>query len=326
MLLSYYRLNHIYNRYHFGGVIVLLIGITVTVIGSAINDSSHNDANGNGNGPSVIINVILLITAVIPLAIAFVYIEENLKRHHQSLSVPFLWFLICCCQFPIGMLLAPLNAVIQGIPISDIPHNMVDGLTCLYLSRSPSSSTQPWNITRIDMNVMNDMSVSAASLGNTTSENDACANVLTFYLLHLPPAIIFNLCMGQISRYGSATLMWFLRTASLPISSLLFTTSFIMGNEAQSFDVFVITGLVVVCCGLTLYISKGQPIDPSNISRPQPSLPSSPSAGGYDSIANSHPLTLDPVDPIDHEPEPIGLSRLRPLTPRPSTLSLAPSF
>ena len=81
------------------------------------------------------------------------------------------------------------------------------------------------------------------------------------YLASIPLGVTFNLCMGALSRMASATFMFVLRTVALPVASIVFTFTFVMGADAEAFHAHVVVGLLLVCAGLLLYIARGDPME-----------------------------------------------------------------
>lgn len=62
-------------------------------------------------------------------------------------------------------------------------------------------------------------------------------------------------------KYGSSTLVWMASPVSVPLSSFVFTSHWLMGNKATSLSVETIIGLVLVFVGLLVYKST-QSVEP----------------------------------------------------------------
>lgn len=59
--------------------------------------------------------------------------------------------------------------------------------------------------------------------------------------------------MQAAVREGGATLMWFVRSMTLPFGSLIFTFTFVMGEYATELTPFECSGLVAVFIALMVY-------------------------------------------------------------------------
>jgi hypothetical protein len=55
------------------------------------------------------------VQAVIPLAVALLYVEVQLSSHHPDLYVPYLWLWICVFEFIFGIPLAWFNGYVQNL-------------------------------------------------------------------------------------------------------------------------------------------------------------------------------------------------------------------
>ncbi len=150
---------------------------------------------------------------------------------------------------------------IQGLSIYEIPKNVLDGYKCL-LKGEPS--------------LHGDMCT------HCTNYSYSDALVLLIFLLFGFIIIMDKANSAYILKHNSSTLMWIAATCAVPLSSILFTFPFIMGNAAVSIflciepwkpsssylysllDVemsnYIIVGLIVVMIGLIIYRSTKERI------------------------------------------------------------------
>jgi hypothetical protein len=113
---------------------------------------------------------------------------------------------------------------VQGISISDIPQNFVDGGKC-------------W------------------MLGENSQPDDDCAKSLQYVSTYMLFNVAYNILLVLILKFGSATLMFVASAVVIPLANICFTFKFIMGDYATPLRVTDIVGLVVILLGLGLYRS-----------------------------------------------------------------------
>ena len=231
MFLSYLILRKRYTRWHAGGIALLTAGVAVSIVPAFHDggDDGSGDSRGGASPASVsaeATRIGLLLLAVLPLALAMIYLEVQLKRRHPKLSVTWLWSWICVWEFGTGLLLLPLNAYIQGVPLKEAPLNIRDGLACM------------------------------GGGGSGDGDDSGCGGIALLYVVSLVPGVAFNLSMGALVRAGSATVMWFVRTFALPVAAVFFTFRFTMGDNALPLTVYDIVGLVLVVVGLVCYVVR----------------------------------------------------------------------
>ena len=64
--------------------------------------------------------------------------------------------------------------------------------------------------------------------------------------------------LALIVKKSSSTLMWIASTASIPLASIAFTSSLIMGKSVAKLSSYTIAGLVLVIIGLVIYRSRAE--------------------------------------------------------------------
>lgn len=220
------------TRYQLLGILVLLSG-TIVTIGPKFLDATPIASNSTAvtaagdeadDFSEVVLNLSLLIAAVVPTAVAMLFIELQVQHVHPQLHVMYLWVKICVAEFFLGLLLAPLNAWFQNIPlVSQLP-NLWEGVLCIVLGRE--------------------------------EYGEQCATLPRFYLSTIVFGCAFNMAMAGSIKSGGATLMWFVRAMTLPFGGIIFSFELVMGDSATTLSVYEIFGLVVVFVALIVYNKK----------------------------------------------------------------------
>lgn len=214
-----------YRWSHYAGVAILLAGIAVALGGelSSLHGFRFSESLGY---------MVLLLSSVLPLAAAFVFIEVQLKHDHAELHPTVLWAYVCVFEALVSIPLAFVNAALQGISMSHVWSNATEGIAC-YVAGSPGG------------------------VQHLTSGDDAvtvaCGEAQLWYLCGLLPGFAFNFAMPVCTKYGSATLLWFVRALALPVASVLFSLRFLMGSNASHMGAWEWGGLVMVFFATMLY-------------------------------------------------------------------------
>lgn len=221
------RLRKTYSWPHYLAVMMLMAGVAVTV-GPGLTDTSSKDWKS-----SAAWDIILLIVSVVPLAVAFLLIEWLEKHRHPRLHPTYLWAYVCIFETLVSLPLALASAQLQGLSMSEIPHNLGDGLKCL-VQGLPAGNT---NVT----------------LHNGRVVDVNCTDARLFWFGELLPGFAANLALPFCAKYGGATLLWFVRALALPVASLLFSLPALMGAHALKFTGYEVAGLGVVFVSLMLY-------------------------------------------------------------------------
>ena len=215
-----------YRFTHYAAVVLLLAGIALS-LGSELSNL-HGFVLSRSIG-----FIVLLLVAVLPLAAAFIFIEVQLKHTHPKLHPTAFWMYLCVFEALFGIPLAFLNAKLQGLGMSEVWSNAVDGMQC-YVAGSPSGAQQ---LVGSDDNMM----------------DVDCSHAQLWFYLGLIPGFASNLAMPVCTKYGSATLLWFVRALALPAAAVLFSLHFIMGSYATSLSLYEWFGLAVVFGATVLY-------------------------------------------------------------------------
>ena len=121
-----------FNVWQWSAMVLLLAGIAVT-IGPQFAEPPKEEGAALSHQAEALI---MIIVSVAPTAMGMLFIELQVQHRHPKLSVVVLWTKICVMEFALGSLLAPVNATLQGIEMSSILDNIIDGLSCLFLGQN----------------------------------------------------------------------------------------------------------------------------------------------------------------------------------------------
>jgi hypothetical protein len=134
--------------------------------------------------------------------------------------------------------------VVFPLSISEMPQNLLDGWNCFlghhlegYSCENPSPSS--------------------------------AALVLMFVFANF----IYNLVLLMMVKHGSALFLVIACAMALPLTNLVFTQSWVMGEDVESFSVYSMVGLALVVIGFLLYSIV------SDAERGEFMVPTGPAAG-----------------------------------------------
>ena len=206
------------NRNQIIGLSILLVGAVITLT-PKLSESDDDDDDDDG---LIVVYVMLLIAAQPVLALAMLVVEYQITSVHKHLDLIYLWFVVCMFEAFVSLILAPINASIAGIGMSEIPSNLRDGMICVLEGRS---------------------------------HIDDCQDVPFLYIGQVICGCCFNLSMAAAVKTsgGGATLMWFVRAMTLPFGAMLFCIPFIMGSDAETFSWYEFVGIFLVTIALYIY-------------------------------------------------------------------------
>jgi len=220
MSMSARTLNYSYTGLHWAGMIILMVGIFVTGL-NQLNHFQHQNhatfAQGLGQASCIILSTI-------PLAAGFVFLEKWLKSNTNMFPIAF-WMWTCLFMLPVVLLMVPAGAMLAGQPFSEMWVNLVDGIRCYTMGTNPDSH----------------------------AETVDCPKASTFWWIQLGFLFAYNLAMPMSTRYGSATLLWFVRAIAVPLGAILFASHLLMGSDAVLLDKLDFVGLVIVVTGVFMF-------------------------------------------------------------------------
>jgi len=216
MLISIPRrtMGYDYSWTHWGGAVILMLGIFLTVCGGLMHHEIATNAIGQ---------MALIVLSDFPLALSFVLIEKYLKEINAQLFTTALWMWVCLLQAPISLGIVLVLGLLSGEGSSTV-HNLIDGVRCCTLG-----------------------------MASANDPDAKCSEAQRFYLLSLFPGLALNFAMPMCTRYGSAGLLWVVRSVAVPAGAILFSRPWVMGSHATPFSPCQVLGLVIVVTGVVLF-------------------------------------------------------------------------
>merc|ERR1740129_926078 len=187
-----------YYKIHWLSLALLMGGIGLTVAGALSNERASNLLQERT------VNMMLIVLSTVPLAWTFTFLEKNLRGVHKDLFTAALWMWVCMFQFCVALALVPLSVLLQGEDVSAMWSQLLDGLACFVMAEAP-----------------------AIADGSTDCQEARFAALASAFF-----GFAFNLAMPVSTRYGGATLMWFVRAIAAPLAGILFACPVIMGSYA----------------------------------------------------------------------------------------------
>jgi len=223
------------------GAAVILTGLVVSVWPSLIKESG---------GAGLIGWELIFFSSTIPIALSGVYKEMGFKA--CDLDVWYLNGYVAIWQFVLGLLYAPLAAVMTGLAISDIPLNIWQGLQCWLLGTNFITRERGFDCSiALECGTGGNKMCCDSCDGSipTISSLRAIWGVLFYMIFN----IAYNVFLVLVIKHGSAALMYATSTVVLPLGSIAFIIPAFMGQHAIPFDVYTGIGLAVVLIGLVIY-------------------------------------------------------------------------
>jgi len=193
---------------------------SLIILGGIILSLSPDFKNLNQSGPFWAI--ILILTGSFTISIAAIYMEYGLKRFRLQIYKMWAWVNFFEILFALPLVLGIVP--IQGLSFSEIPNNVADGYDCLLM-------------------------------GHNSLKGDSCFDIGYLFIIFILVIIVNKSNQAYIIKNNSNTLMWIASTCAVPLSTIAFTLTFIMGNAATQLDWEMIVGLIIVCIGLVIYKS-----------------------------------------------------------------------
>eukprot|EP00923_Selenidium_pygospionis_P059899 GHVN01105441.1.p1 GENE.GHVN01105441.1~~GHVN01105441.1.p1 ORF type:complete len:588 (-),score=44.69 GHVN01105441.1:13-1776(-) len=219
-------------RYHFlqyCGSVLMLVGVLVTQwAGLTGHDPSHGGAS---NIPAF--NGLFLFAAA-PTALSTVYKETAFRS--TPLDVNFLQFWVAVFQLAGGFAVAPLNSLkllgSQRRSLRECGKTLITGSKCLFLG-------------------INTITENCGGHGQPPCDN--CHSAWIPIVIYLTFNVLYNLALVAVIKHGGATMSFLVSTLRLPLASLAFCSTLLMGSEASSLKVTDIIGLIMLIVGLMVY-------------------------------------------------------------------------
>eukprot|EP01126_Amoeba_proteus_P061758 TRINITY_DN831_c0_g1_i9.p1 TRINITY_DN831_c0_g1~~TRINITY_DN831_c0_g1_i9.p1 ORF type:complete len:462 (+),score=69.46 TRINITY_DN831_c0_g1_i9:272-1657(+) len=230
-----------YSVSQYVGAMIIMVGLIVSVWPSI---------HGSGNSGTIGADL-LFFSATIPIAVSGVYKEIGFKSV-EDMDVWYLNGYVAFPQFVLGLLYAPLAAVISDISISDIPSNLWKGYQCWALGTNFITREQGYDCS-IDKDCTNLNGVTCCDSCDGSIPSISSMPALWGLLLYMTANIAYNVMLVLVIKHGSASLMYATSTVVLPLGAIAFTLKPIMQQHAIPFNNYTGVGLGVILFGLLIY-------------------------------------------------------------------------
>jgi len=191
---------------------------------------------GGGNAGNVPFFNMFFLTQAIPFAASNLYKDIAFKS--VDMDVWYLQFWDVAYQSIIGTLLFPVNTILPAsanIAWKDIPSSMENGGKCL-----------------AGINIITPAHSNCALPGSEIS-CDNCHHAWLILIIYMTINVSYNVFILLVIKYGSATVLSIAQTIRLPLTSIAFSQTWIMGNQSEPFKSYTIYGLFIILAGLTSF-------------------------------------------------------------------------
>jgi len=237
MFLSMMLIGKRYHLLQHAGALTIVLGIVLAKVGMA---SDHESDSGEGSDDHPFFNLIFFLSMV-PTALSSVFKEVAFKGFDGDLDVNVLQFWVALYQFVVNFLAMPIYAMSflgpQQVPLQEMPDLSIGGSRCLFL---------------LEDQIKRDCGMP----GQRPCDHceSAWAPVMTYLVFNL----LFNICTMLVIKHGSAALSFLVATLRMPLSSIAFSSTLIMGAQAVKPTFGDLLSLCVIICGLVAYRYGGR--------------------------------------------------------------------
>jgi len=179
--------------------------------------------------------------ACLPSALSSVFKEVAFRGYEGDLDVNVLQFWVAIFQTFMTIATLPLYTLpmlgAQQVPIAEMSSDLMIGARCLFL--------------REDYVVEN-----CGLTGNRDCDNcaEAWPPVLMYFLFN----VFFNIFTMLVIKHGSATLSFLVSTLRMPLASIAFASTWLMGKDAVQPTASDLISLIVIISGLSTYRAGGR--------------------------------------------------------------------
>lgn len=178
---------------------------------------------------------ILFVIACIPASASSVYKDLSFRKY-SSLNENYLQFCVATTQVIIGFLLVPINCLsILGpmkIEMGQVTTLLLSGAKCLFLRRD---------------------SVTENCGGDSQRPCDSCEFAQFPVLIYFIANVICNIFSVLVLKHGTASTGFIVSTLRLPVTTLVFFSPKLVGNEATEPRLEDLAGILTLIVGLILY-------------------------------------------------------------------------
>lgn len=224
MIGSFIFLKERYSLIQIGGSLLIVAGVVLSLFPSL---------TGGSNTGNILWANMFFLSQAIPFAASNLYKDIAFKS--VDMDVWYLQFWDVFYQSLIGTLLFPANTILpppSNISWKAMPDAMKDGAICLA--------------------GINTVVPGASGCGFDDAENpcDVCHNAFVTLIIYMSINVIYNVFILLVIKHGSATVLSIAQTIRLPLSSMAFSMTWIMGDQVEPFSKFSLYGLFIILAGL----------------------------------------------------------------------------
>eukprot|EP00968_Pinguiococcus_pyrenoidosus_P026671 scaffold7328_cov314-Pinguiococcus_pyrenoidosus.AAC.10 len=222
ILISWLQLGRSFKRHQLVGAVMIVSGCVVGAMGIFKGD----DQAGATSAVSATA-IALFVVSVIPGAFSNVYKETHMKE--EDLNVYVTTTMVSIWQELLGFLFLPLMMLqpFGGLSFLEMQNQMSGGFQC-FLGTNPAP--------------------------NPGFECEGSGYVFALYVI---VNFLYNITLLLITKRGSAVLLVVSNALALPVTNVAFTLEIFMGDDAESFTLEDLAGLILVVVGFLTYSAFG---------------------------------------------------------------------
>lgn len=198
-------------------------------------------SGGADTGADVPLYNAVFVTGQLPSALSQCYKEVAFRGADGDLNVNVLQFWVVVFQMMMNFAALPLYSLPilgpQQVPLSDMWEQTRNGASCLFFMQN---------------HIVDNCG------GLQEKPCDTCGDAWKSVFAYMAFNIMFNIFTVLVIKHGSATLSFLVATLRMPLSSIAFSSTLLVGKDAvqPTFSDFV--SLVVILSGLGLYRVGGK--------------------------------------------------------------------
>ncbi|KAN0036018.1 hypothetical protein ACTA71_005316 [Dictyostelium dimigraforme] len=239
MAASFIFLKERYSLIQLGGAFVIIGGVVTSLVPSLVGGSGGNKPFWN----------FFYLLSVIPGALSNVYKDIGFQAV-EDMDVWYLQYWDSLYQSIFGILLFPINNWLPPpatVKFTQILPFMKEGAECLVGINS---------ILPIYGNGSTSSSYAADSCSYSPTATvicDDCHNAWIVIILYMSINIVYNIFILLVLKHAGATVYSIANTLRLPLTNIVFSIPFIMGDAVSPFSPLSIAGLIIILLGLGGY-------------------------------------------------------------------------
>lgn len=232
LLCSILLLGKKFHLLQYAGAATITFGIVLSKLGSSQSGAEDSDVP--------FFNLFFLIS-VVPMALSSCFKEVAFRGVAGDLDVNVLQFWVTVFQTGVTILTMPIYTMSilgpQQVPYSEMVLQFSLGGRCLFLKEN----------TVVD---------NCGSDGQKAC--DTCEDALSPVIIYFTFNVLYNIFTMLVIKHGSATLSFLISTLRMPLASVAFSSTVIMGADAVQPTRSDLISVVVIICGLSTYRVGGR--------------------------------------------------------------------